>query len=70
MYSSEIEKILKDNNYRLGGKQLLDIIDINKNPQIKKIKFNPYDNSYDMWDENNHFHFTAIKLSQNRDEER
>lgn len=68
MYSWEIEKILKENNYCVGGKLLLSLIDIKQNPQINHIKFNPYDNMYEMWDrEGNYYHFKAILRSQTKD---
>lgn len=48
MYSWEIKKILQENNYCIGGKLLLSLIDIKQNPQINHIKFNPYNNMYEM----------------------
>ena len=50
MFSWEIENFLRERNYYIGGDDLIFIIDIKQHPQINHIKFNPYDNSYEMWD--------------------
>ena len=74
MFSWEIKNFLKQRNYHLGGNDLLYILDVKQHPQINHIKFNPYDNSYEMWDkEGNYFHFTAIPYKEaikKEDEER
>ena len=50
MFSWEIKNFLKQRNYYIGGDDLAFITDIKQHPQIDHIKFNPYDNSYEMWD--------------------
>lgn len=50
MFSWEIENFLRERNYYIGGDDLLFITDIKQHPQINHIKFNSYDNSYEMWD--------------------
>lgn len=74
MFSWEIKNFLEQRNYHLGGNDLLFILDVKQHPQINHIKFNPYDNSYEMWDkEGNYFHFTAIpykEVIKKEDEER
>lgn len=58
MYSWEIEKFLKDRNYCIGKNDLKFITDIKSHPQLDHIKYNSYDNSYDMWDkEGTYYHF-------------
>ena len=68
MYSWEIENFLKERNYYIGGDDLNFIIDTKQHPQINHIKFNPYDNTYDMWDKDgNHFHFKAMQYKEAKD---
>ena len=65
MYDWEIEKFLKERNYYIGGDDLTFITDIRQHPQLNHIKFNPSDNTYDMWDiEGHHYHFTAMPYSE------
>lgn len=61
MYSWEIYNFLQEREYYIGGDDLLKIISPQENPQLNHIKFNPFDNSYEMWDnEGNYFHFWAM----------
>ena len=62
MYPYELEKVIKDNNYKLGGNMLLSVIDTNKNPQLVTVTFHPENSTYDMWDKyGNHYGFEATK---------
>ncbi len=68
MYTWEIENLLKLKNYILDGEEYLRII--NTSPQIKKIKYNAYDNTFDTWtkeDDNsiNHFKYKVRKRNNN-----
>ena len=58
MFSYEIKQYLKNRNYELSSDEILDMIDISKNPQIDHII---YDNSiYQMWDnDGNYFKFKS-----------
>lgn len=49
MYSHEIDCYLRDKNYLLNSDELLDIIDVRVNTQIKEIKYNTFDDSYEIW---------------------
>lgn len=65
MYSWEIRKFLEDRNYNISEQDLLFILNIKNHPQINHIKFNDYDNSYDMWSsDGEYFHF---KVKSRRD---
>ena len=67
MYSWEIQNFLKEKNYQIGGDDLLKIISIKENPQLTHIKYNPFNNSYEIWDkEGNYFYFYAIPFKQEK----
>lgn len=65
MYSWEIQEFLKERGYYIGGDDLLKLISVEENPQLNHIVYNPYDNTYDMWDKDgNHFHFTPMPYEE------
>lgn len=65
MYSWEIYNFLKDKHYYIGGDDLMKVISIKENPQLKYIKFNSFDNTYEMLDnEGNFFKFKAIPYEE------
>ena len=65
MYSWEIIQFLEERGYYIGGDDLLRLVSAKENPQINHIVYNPYDNTYDMWDKDgNHFHFTAMPYKE------
>lgn len=65
MYPWEIEKFIKDRNYQIGGDDLNFIINTKQHPQLDHIKYNPYNNGYEMWDkEGNYYKFTAIPYNE------
>ena len=65
MYSWEIYNFLQERNYYIGGDDLLKIISPQENPQLNHIKFNSFDNSYEMWDnEGNYFKFYVIPYEE------
>ena len=47
MYSWEIDQKMKEYNYNIPSFLYIDII--SNSPQIKYIKYNPYDNSFEIW---------------------
>lgn len=62
MSSSEIADYIKIRNGELGNDEILEMIDISKNPQIDHIS---YENSvWNMWD-NTGMHFTFHKRNWN-----
>lgn len=65
MYPYEVAEFLKQRNYYIGGDDLIRITSIKENPQLNHIKFNPYDNEYEMWDiEGNYYKFTAMPYKE------
>ena len=65
MYSWEIQKLLKDNNYYVGGDDLVKVTSTKENPQLNHIKFNPYNNEFEMWDKDGeYFRFTAMPYKE------
>lgn len=65
MYSWELKKFIEERNYYLGGDDLLKAISITENPQLNHIVYKPFENKYDMWDnEGNYFGFTPIPYEE------
>ena len=61
MYPNELEQFIKARNYYLGGDDLMLATSTIENPQLKHIKYEPYENKYKMWDkEGNYYEFTPI----------
>lgn len=61
MYPSEMKRFIEDRKGKLTSEEINTIIDIERNPQLNHITYNPWDCSYDMWDrEGNHFHFEHV----------
>lgn len=60
MYPDEISDFLKKHNNELQGKDILQVIDINKNPQLTRVKFDNSNSTYEMWDSfGNYYTFKA-----------
>lgn len=53
MYSYEINQTLESQNYNIDSETYIDICDTS--PQISRIKYNPYDNKYDIWTNDNFY---------------
>ena len=61
MYPSEMRQYIDSRNGKLNREEIKYITDIKKHPQLNHITYNPWDNSYDMWDiEGNHFRFYCV----------
>ena len=45
IYSYEIDYYLRSRNWLLTRDEYLYVSDVQNNPQISKLKYNPYDNS-------------------------
>lgn len=58
MYSSEIQEYLNERNYSLSSEEYIKVID---NPQIQKIKYNPYDNT--MYIKTNDGYYWTIRIN-------
>ena len=64
MYTWEIEKLLKIKNYILYCDEYVHMIDTS--PQIKEVKYNAYDDTFDTWTREddstiNHFKYRVKK---------
>lgn len=65
MYSWEIQQFIEDRNYYIGGDDLLFITNPYLHPQLTHIKYNPYENKYEMWDnEGWYFYFWAMPYEE------
>ncbi len=68
MYTWEIENLLKLKNYVLYGDEYLHMI--STSPQIKEIKYNAYNDTFESWtreDDNsvNYFKYKVRKRNNN-----
>lgn len=52
MYSYEIDKILESQNYNIDSESYINIC--NTSPQISRVKYDPYDNKYEIWTSDNY----------------
>ena len=65
MYPEELKRFIEERNHKLGGNDLLKVISIEENPQLNHIIYNPYSNSYEMWDRyGNYYTFEAIPYEE------
>lgn len=65
MYPYEVAEYLKQRNWYIGGDDLIRIISIKENPQLRTIKFNSFSNEYEMWDvEGNYYKFKAMPYKE------
>lgn len=53
MYSYEITKTLESQNYNIDSETYMDIC--NTSPQISRVKYDPYDNKYEIWTNDNFY---------------
>mgnify|MGYP001042865563 FL=1 len=51
MYSSEIDQIIESQYYNIDSETYIDIC--NTSPQISRVKYDPYDNKYEIWTNDN-----------------
>ena len=49
MYSWEISKVMKENNYCLPSQVYLDLVE--QSPQINHVTFNAWNSRFEMWDD-------------------
>lgn len=60
MYPSELKQYIDERNSQLNSNEINFVTNISLHPQIDHITFNPWDSSYDMWDNlGNHYHFES-----------
>lgn len=53
MYSHEIEQTLKSQNYNIDAETYSNICTTSE--QISNIKYNPYENKFEMWTKDNYY---------------
>lgn len=62
MYSYEIDNILKEHNYNIPTSIYLDIMDIERSPQIIEIKYDGWNNNfYVRTNDNYNWNFKVYK---------
>ena len=62
LYSWEIEKLLQMRNYLIEVQEYIEISDIKKNPQINRVKYDPYNDDFEIWTNDNYdFKFKVKK---------
>lgn len=58
MYPSELKQYIDERNGQLDSEEINFVANINFHSQLNHIIFNPWNTSYDMWDNlGNHYHF-------------
>lgn len=63
MYSHEIKQLLELKNYLLDRKEANKILNVKDSPQINHVKYNTYDDNFEMWTTDNYyFKFKVKKL--------
>ena len=62
MFSWEIQKLLELRQYLLTVQEYIEISDIKKNPQIKRVHYEPFEDSFYIdTDDNYNFKFKVKK---------
>lgn len=64
MYSYEINKTLESQNYNIDSETYMDIC--NTSPQISRVKYEPYDNKYEIWTKDNFYWKINIYRKENK----
>lgn len=57
MYSWEINNFISSKHNTLTSNEYIEISDISKNPQISRIKYDPFKNEFNIWTDDN-YHWT------------
>lgn len=58
MYDYEIDGLLKANNYTIDSETYINIC---QSSQIREIKYSPYENSYEIWTNENYWKFYVYR---------
>lgn len=61
MFSDEIQKYLEMKNYILTNEEYVYITNLNNNPQINHIKFNPFENTFLIETKDNYSWIVRVK---------
>ncbi len=59
MYSYQIEQILESNNFSIPSDTYMNIC--STSPQITRIKYEPYDNFFEMWANDGYWKFSVYR---------
>lgn len=63
MYSYEIDRTLKSQNYNIDSETYSKICSFS--PQIIRIRYSPYSNDYEMWSNDNYYWKFAMYRKEN-----
>ena len=64
MYSYEIDQTIKSQNYNIKSDIYLNIC--NTSPQISRVKYDPYDNKYEILTDDNYYWKISVYRKENR----
>lgn len=65
MYPEEISEFIRSHNNQLKGRDIEAVIDIRKNPQLTRVKFDNVHSTYEMWDKyGNYYTFKAKQIDE------
>ncbi len=64
MYSSEIDQIIESQYYNIDSETYMDIC--NTSPQISRVKYEPYDNKYEIWTNDNFYWKINVFRKENK----
>lgn len=62
MYSYQIDRILESNNYNINSETYLNIC--STSPQIKEIKYSPYENCFEIWANDGYWKFNVYRKEE------
>ena len=64
MYSHEIKQLLELKNYLLDRKETNKILNVKDSPQINHVKYNTYDDYFEMWTSDNYYFKFKVKRKE------
>ena len=65
MYPWELEQYINSRNHKLNKQEMWFVTDKQKHPQICSMKYNPYDNKFEIWDRyGNYYWFNSIEAEE------
>jgi len=67
MYPHELLQYIESRGHWLNKGEMWFVTDIRQHPQINSIKYNPWDNKFEMWDRyGNYYWFYSIEAEELR----
>lgn len=64
MYSSEIDQIIESQYYNIDSETYIDIC--NTSSQISRVKYDPYNNEYEIWTNDNFYWKINVYRKENK----